>query len=103
MEHNLWVVLLLVNLGVCYYNQSMAYTNWVCVEEARGQLEGEIIKASLEASGIPVQTFQESAGIVYGLTVGSLGLVKIWVPEEFETQAKEVLASADRGDFQASE
>ena len=81
----------------------MAYTNWICVEEARGQLEGEIIKASLEASGIPVQTFQESAGIVYGLTVGSLGLVKIWVPEEFEEQAKDVLKSADHGDYESTE
>jgi hypothetical protein len=77
--------------------------NWVCVDEAHGHLEGEIIHASLEAKGIPVQISQESAGIVYGLTVGSLGLVKIWVPEEFEKDAKEILESIDRGDFEAPE
>lgn len=96
-------MLLLVNYTKSHYNQGMAYTNWVCVEEARGHLEGEIIRASLEANGIPVQIFQESAGIVYGLTVGSLGLVKIWVPEEFEAQAKEILESADHGDYEATE
>lgn len=87
------VVLLLVNLIIQTYNLVMTYTNWVCIEEAHGHLEGEIIRASLEASGIPVQIFQESAGVVYGLTFGSLGLVKIWVPAEFEDQAREVLES----------
>jgi hypothetical protein len=81
----------------------MTDENWVCVDEAHGHLEGEIIQASLEAKGIPVQISQESAGIVYGLTVGSLGLVKIWVPEEFEKDAKEILESIDRGDFETPE
>lgn len=81
----------------------MTYTNWVCVEEAHGHLEGEIIRASLEANDIPVQVFQESAGIVYGLTIGSLGLVKIWVPEEYEAAARELLESSQNSDNEATE
>ena len=97
------VVLFLVNYYVYYYNKIMTSDKWVCVDEVRGHLDGEIIRASLEANGIPVQIFQESAGITYGLTVGSLGLVKIWVPEEFEKEAREFLDSADRGDLETPE
>lgn len=89
------VVLLLVITRFHIYNNHMAYDKWVCIEEARGHLEGEIIRAKLEANEIPVQVFQESAGITYGLTVGSLGLVKIWVPDEFESVALELLNIKD--------
>jgi len=80
----------------------MANSKWVCIEEAHGHLEGEIIRARLEANEIPVQVFQESAGITYGLTVGSLGLVKIWVPEEFESAARDLLQNQD-GTFRESD
>jgi hypothetical protein len=73
----------------------MTYSKWVCIEEARGHLEGEIIRAMLDANDIPVQVYQESAGITYGLTIGSLGLVKIWVPEEFESVAMDLLQNQD--------
>ena len=73
----------------------MTYDHWICIEQAHGHLEGEIIRVKLEANEIPVQVFQESAGIVYGLTVGSLGLVKIWVPEEFEQIARDILSGDD--------
>lgn len=65
---------------------------WVCVEQAHGQLDGEILRAKLEANEIPVEMVQESAGITYGLTVGSLGLVSILVPVEYETIARQLLA-----------
>ncbi len=97
------VVLFLVNYNIYYYNKIMTTDKWVCIDEVRGHLDGEIIRASLEANGIPVQIFQESAGITYGLTVGSLGLVKIWVPEKFEQEAREFLDSADRGDLETLE
>ena len=73
----------------------MTYDHWICIEQAHGYLEGEIIRGKLEANEIPVQVFQESAGITYGLTVGSLGLVKIWVPDEFEQIARDILSGDD--------
>lgn len=48
--------------------------------------EAEIIKAALEAQGIQTELYQEGAGLVYGLTVGLLGEVEIWVDaDHFET------------------
>ena len=51
----------------------------VSVYQVRGHMEGEIIKTYLEAHGIPTGLAQESAGITYGLTFGSLGLVDVLV------------------------
>ncbi len=76
----------------------MKYDNWVCIEQAHGQLEGEILRAKLEANNIPVQVFQESAGVTYGLTIGSLGLVKIYVPVEYENEAVDLISSGDQVD-----
>jgi hypothetical protein len=47
--------------------------------------EAEIIKSALEAQGLHVELFQEGAGLAYGLTVGLLGDVEIWVaPNDYE-------------------
>jgi len=47
--------------------------------------EAEIIKSALEARGLHVELFQEGAGLAYGLTVGLLGDVEIWVaPADYE-------------------
>jgi len=64
------------------------FEEWVCIEECRGYMEGEILRAKLEANGIPVQAIQESAGLTYGMTVGSLGIVQIFVPLEFAEDAR---------------
>jgi hypothetical protein len=77
----------------------MTYDNWVCIEQAHGQLEGEILRAKLEANNIPVQVFQESAGVTYGLTIGSLGLVKIFVPKEYENEAIALISTGDQVDL----
>lgn len=63
----------------------------VVVYIANGQLHAASIKIFLEAAGIPAWTDQESAGIVHGLTVGSLGMVEILVPKLFEKDALELL------------
>ena len=63
----------------------------VTVYVAAGQPEAHIIKARLEAEGIPVLLSYESAGLVFGLTVDGLGEVKVMVPSSVAEEAKEIL------------
>jgi hypothetical protein len=56
-----------------------------------GMIEAEIVRGLLEAAGIPVWLSHESAGTVYGLTIGPLGLVDIYVPTRLETRARAIL------------
>jgi len=67
----------------------------VTVYVAGGQPEAYIIKARLEAEGIPVLLSYESAGLVFGLTVDGLGEVKVMVPSSLAEEAKEILRTAE--------
>jgi hypothetical protein len=58
---------------------------------ANGMLEAESVRILLESFGIPAFTNQESAGTVYGLTVGPLGEVEVIVPAEYITEAKKIV------------
>ena len=71
----------------------------VIVYKAFGQLDAQMIKNMLEASGIPAQVSQESAGQTYGFTVGPLGEVDILVPQNFEQEAITVLEAYERGEL----
>jgi hypothetical protein len=62
---------------------------FVPVYTAQGQLAGEMIRLLLESMDIPARISQESAGITFGLTVGSLGEVKILVPAKHVPEAIE--------------
>jgi hypothetical protein len=66
----------------------------VTVYVALGQMEANVVKSALESEGIPVVLRYESAGIVFGLSIDGLGEVRVQVPPEFETEAKEILAAA---------
>jgi len=72
----------------------------VVVYTAAGQMEANIVKGMLEAAGIPVELSQESAGTVYGLTVGTMGLVEILVPEQRADEAKALIEAMQRGDLE---
>jgi len=65
---------------------------WVTVAVEDGQMRASVLKAKLEACGIPAILRYESIGVVYGITVDGLGRVEIQVPEEYVSQAKEVLS-----------
>ncbi len=75
----------------------------VTVYQVSGQLEGELIKAFLEANDIPTGVAQESAGIVYGLTIGALGTVDILVSEENVAKARHLLEEYQSGKLNQSE
>lgn len=65
--------------------------NIVSVYQVSGQLEGEFIKSFLAAHGIQAGLAQESAGIVYGLTIGALGNVDVLVNEKDVEKARQLL------------
>ncbi len=65
---------------------------WVTVAVEDGQMRASVLKAKLEACGIPAILRYESVGVVYGITVNGLGRVEIQVPEDKVSQAREILS-----------
>jgi uncharacterized protein (UPF0371 family) len=66
-------------------------SDFVVIETVQGQMTAEIIKSHLEDEGIPVYLKSESIGKVYGLIMDGLGAVKIYVPQEFVEEAKQII------------
>lgn len=64
---------------------------WKKLIEVAGELEAEIIKSMLEANDISVQTIQEGAGRAYGLSIGPLGTVELYVPPQKFADAQKLL------------
>ena len=75
----------------------------VVVYTAAGQMQANLIKGMLEASGIPAELSQEGAGAVYGFTVGTMGMVDILVAEEHAAEAEALLAAMQRGELDEGE
>ena len=74
--------------------------NLVTIYTAAGQMPASLIKSFLEAHGIPTLVVQESAGVVYGLTVGLMGNAEILVAEEHAVEARELLEAMERGEWE---
>jgi len=66
-------------------------SDFVVIETVQGQMTAEIIKSHLEDEGIPVYLKSEGIGKVYGLIMDGLGAVKIYVPQEFVEEAKQII------------
>ena len=71
----------------------------VTVYKAHGKLDGESIKAFLQAQGIEAFLDQNALGSIYGLTVGDLGEVGVMVREADQAKAKELLRAMENGEF----
>ncbi len=67
-------------------------TKWRVVAKESGLAPAQIIANRLISEGIPARAWQEGAGQAFGLTVGLLGTGYVAVPEEFEEEAKSILA-----------
>jgi hypothetical protein len=74
----------------------------VTIYESDGMLEAEVVKAKLEANGIPVLLKYDAAGQIFGMTAVPLGRVEVQVPAALEEDALDVLAPED-GDVAAEE
>lgn len=70
----------------------------VKVYESQGIFAAEVVKAKLEANGIPALLKYESVGQIFGLTVDGLGRVEVHVPAQFAEQA---LFLVDEGEDEA--
>jgi len=57
----------------------------------------------LESFGITAYTNQESAGTVYGLTVGPLGEVEVIVPPEQVDDARKIIAEMKAGNLEVKD
>ena len=70
------------------------------VYTAQGMLEAEMIVNFLAAHGIQAITSQESVGMTYGINAGPLGEVMIYVTEEQENDAHQVLMEMEQGMYE---
>lgn len=59
--------------------------------KAEGYMDAQLIKNYLESFGIEVFDFEESVGKSYGLTIGSLGEVELYVRKEQAREAEEYM------------
>lgn len=80
--------------------KSKSYEDLVAVYSVEGgEAVAGPIRDFLEAQGIPAMLSQESAGAIYGFTVGNLGMAMILVDPENEAKARELLAQMERGEY----
>jgi len=66
---------------------------------ASGEIQAGQVRAFLEAAGISTSVRGEALRHTHGLTVDGLGAVEILVGAEDADKARQLLASADAGQF----
>ena len=76
--------------------------NWVCVLERSTKLEIEMAKSFLSSLEIPsnILSKQDSS---YSLSVGDMSFAYLYVPNEFEAQARQALKELDEATEDTSE
>lgn len=77
--------------------------NWVCVMEAGTEYEIELAKNYLSDHDIPANILSKRDS-AYSLNVGEMALVYLYVPREYEEEAREALANSElKEDFDNEE
>lgn len=79
----------------------MSNQHLVTVYQSQGLLTAEVVKAKLEAAGVPALLRYESLGPVLGLTVDGLGLVEVQVPEAWVDDALALIAEEPQAPSEA--
>jgi putative signal transducing protein len=70
---------------------------WAQATEVYGRMQAEMLKSFLEAEGVPVELFQEGAGMsAFPTSVGALALVEVFVPKDKLAEAQELIAAFQR-------
>ena len=67
----------------------------ICVHSCQGWDLAQIFRSKLEAAGIPVLLKYDSASLVFGITVDSLGQVRIMVPQTYASEAEALLEAGE--------
>lgn len=70
---------------------SSRFSNLTKIYTAAGLIRAQVIKAKLEAAGIPVLLDYESVGPVIGITVDGLGEVRVLVPRKHAERARHLI------------
>ncbi len=73
----------------------MTQRSLVKIYESQGMFAAEVVKAKLEANGIPAMLKYESVGQVIGITVDGLGRVDVYVSAENAVEAAELVLESD--------
>ncbi len=63
----------------------------VVVWEAANLMEAQVVKGRLESEGIPAFIRSEAAGVIYGITAGSLARADVLVPGPLADKAVAIL------------
>lgn len=75
----------------------------VVVWEAANLMEAQVVKARLESEDIPAFIRSEAAGVIYGLTAGSLARADVLVPGPLAEKAVALLFGEDEEQPDASD
>ena len=74
-----------------------------CVFVANGQVQAELVRSFLQASGIGCILRGEALSKTHGLTLDGLGRVEVLVAQADEDRARALVASAENGELQIPE
>lgn len=82
----------------------MSELKWALLAEVFGRLNAELIQSLLNANGIEVELFQESAGgnFAYPTNVGEFARVQIFVPSVKLSEAMEIYEDSQNGSMENS-
>jgi hypothetical protein len=65
---------------------------------SQGMLPAQVVKAKLEAAGIPAMLKYEAAGQIFGLTVDGLGRVEVLAPVQWADEARALVEENSESD-----
>ncbi len=72
--------------------------SWVLVYTTSTEIDAEMFRANLENAGIPAQLLSQ-IDTTRMFTIGHLAIVKIYVPDIYEKDAKELIARIERKEY----
>lgn len=76
---------------------------YVVISTVQGQFVEAQLKAFLEAHEIPCQLRGETLRMTHAISVDGIGAAEVLVPAEQADQARELLASVERGELAIDE
>ena len=74
---------------------------YIPIYSANGINNAILIKNLLVSFNIPAETYQESAGITYGIVSGPLGQALVYVPESSVEDANAIIHAYENNEFVA--
>ncbi len=70
--------------------------NWQLLTRVPGENQAHVLESFLRSNGIVIRLHVDPLATVYGLSSGPLAEVKVYVPEDQLTLARELIAGSSR-------